>query len=54
MIYQQGVDAAVARAVAMIEEFRYKGDLTFAMWTRILAKIEEMKAAQPKGDDAGD
>jgi hypothetical protein len=30
----------------MVEEHRYGSNLTFAMWVKILAKIEELQAAE--------
>ena len=33
-------------AASMVEEHRYGSNLTFAMWVKILAKIEELQAAE--------
>ncbi len=37
---------AAAFAARMVEEHRYGSNLSFAMWVKILAKIDELQAAE--------
>jgi hypothetical protein len=37
---------AAAFAAGMVEEHRYGSNLTYAMWVKILAKIEELQSGQ--------
>ena len=38
----------------MVDQYKYRSDLTYAMWVKILAKIEELQKVKPDGgnDDA--
>jgi hypothetical protein len=42
---------AAACTAEMVKEHRYRSNLTYAMWVKILAKIEEVQAGHPKGGD---